>query len=167
MSDLSNHRKKWTGKEVKQLMKEINTMNIDKIAKIHKRTSNAIYLKLVREAAIIASEDPDIKLNELCEIVGLSPSKLLEGFNKIRYYFEDPTENSDSDSYSDSNSDSNSNSNSDCDCENNDDDISEPESSNIENKKDIVYFTDTTAYCIIIINLLGWGYYCYNSYKKL
>ena len=84
MSDLSNHRKKWTVKEVKQLMKEIHSIvDIEKIAKIHKRTSNGIYLKLVREAANIADEEPNIKLNELCDIVGLPASKLLEGFKKF------------------------------------------------------------------------------------
>ena len=54
MSDLSNHRKRWTVKEVKQLMKEIRTMDIQNIAKIHKRTYSGIYFKLVREAVNIA-----------------------------------------------------------------------------------------------------------------
>ena len=41
-----NHGKLWTNEETTQLMKEIKLINIKEIAIIHKRTENAIFLKL-------------------------------------------------------------------------------------------------------------------------
>jgi len=164
MSDLSNHRKKWTVKEVKQLMKEIHSIvDIEKIAKIHKRTSNGIYLKLVREAANIADEEPNIKLNELCDIVGLPASKLLEGFKKIKYEFDDD-DSYDSD-ITDVSDDSNDSDDTVKNEVNNNDDISDTESYNIEDKKEIVYFSNVATGIIITINLLGLGYYLYKQFK--
>ena len=84
MSDLSNHRKKWTVKEVKQLMKEIRTMDIQNIAKIHKRTYSGIYFKLVREAVNIAEENPNIKLTELCDMY-----KLKTGYYRVKITSDD------------------------------------------------------------------------------
>ena len=81
-----NHGKYWTVKETKQLMKEIKIMEINHIANIHKRTPNAIFLKLIKEASKIADESEyDITLDDLSVITSLHPSKLLEGFKKISY----------------------------------------------------------------------------------
>jgi len=81
-----NHGKLWTVKETKQLMKEVKIMEINHIALLHKRTPNAIFLKLIREASRIAEEeDDDFTLEDLSVITSLSPSKLLEGFKRIKY----------------------------------------------------------------------------------
>ena len=81
-----NHGKIWTVKETKQLMKEVKIMEINHIALLHKRTPNAIFLKLIREASKIAEEeDDDFTLEDLSIITSLSPSKLLEGFKRIKY----------------------------------------------------------------------------------
>jgi hypothetical protein len=81
-----NHGKLWTVKETKQLMKEVKIMEINHIALLHKRTPNAIFLKLIREASKIAEEeDDDFTLEDLSIITSLSPSKLLEGFKRIKY----------------------------------------------------------------------------------
>jgi len=81
-----NHGKLWTVKETKQLMKEVKNMEINHIALLHKRTPNAIFLKLIHEASKIAEEeDDDFTLEDLSVITSLSPSKLLEGFKRIKY----------------------------------------------------------------------------------
>ena len=81
-----NHGKLWTVKETKQLMKEVKIMEINHIALLHKRTPNAIFLKLIREASKIAEEeDDDFTLEDLSVITSLSPLKLLEGFKRIKY----------------------------------------------------------------------------------
>jgi len=81
-----NHGKIWTVKETKQLMKEVKIMEINHIALLHKRTPNAIFLKLIREASKIAEEeDDDFTLEDLSIITSLSPLKLLEGFKRIKY----------------------------------------------------------------------------------
>ena len=73
-----NHGKYWTVKETKQLMKEIKIMEINHIANIHKRTPNAIFHKLIKEASKIADESEyDITLDDLSVITSLHPSKLL------------------------------------------------------------------------------------------
>jgi hypothetical protein len=172
MSDLSNHRKKWTVKEVKQLMKEIRTMDIQNIAKIHKRTYSGIYFKLVREAVNIAEEDPNIKLTELCDIVKLQPAELLAGFKKIKYDFNDYN-SSDSDTSSEYSKDSDDSDYSDDSEDSDNSSISSYNSNNkisnntIEDKKTMVYFSNMTSYCIIMINLLGIAYFLYTEHIRL
>lgn len=97
-----NHGKLWTVKETKQLMKEVKIMEINHIALLHKRTPNAIFLKLIREASKIAEEeDDDFTLEDLSIITSLSPSKLLEGFKRIKYtrFDDDNIDDNDDDNY--------------------------------------------------------------------
>jgi len=97
-----NHGKLWTVKETKQLMKEVKNMEINHIALLHKRTPNAIFLKLIHEASKIAEEeDDDFTLEDLSVITSLSPSKLLEGFKEINYtkFEEEENNNSFDDEY--------------------------------------------------------------------
>jgi hypothetical protein len=97
-----NHGKLWTVKETKQLMKEVKIMEINHIALLHKRTPNAIFLKLIREASKIAEEeDDDFTLEDLSIITSLSPSKLLEGFKRIKYtrFDDDNYDDNDDDNY--------------------------------------------------------------------
>jgi len=97
-----NHGKIWTVKETKQLMKEVKIMEINHIALLHKRTPNAIFLKLIREASKIAEEeDDDFTLEDLSIITSLSPSKLLEGFKRIKYtrFDDDNIDDNDDDNY--------------------------------------------------------------------
>ncbi len=109
MSEYANHGKKWTVKEIKQLLKEVKTIDLKDIAQIHKRTPYAIYLKLVKEASKIADEDYDISLEELSKTVGLTPETLLTGFKKIKYDFiridDDTDSENDDNDYDDYNSD--------------------------------------------------------------
>ena len=73
-------------------------MEINHIAIMHKRTPNAIFLKIIREASKIAEDDYDISLNDLSIITSLNTSKLLEGFKKINYKrFDDEIETDDED----------------------------------------------------------------------
>jgi hypothetical protein len=60
-----NHGKKWSINETIQLMKEIKILTIDEIAKNHKRTNKAIFLKLIREAAKLADNDNTLDLYDL------------------------------------------------------------------------------------------------------
>jgi hypothetical protein len=97
-----NHGKLWTVKETKQLMKEVKIMEINHIALLHKRTPNAIFLKLIREASKIAEEEEDdITLEDLSVITSLSPSKLLEGFKRIKYtrFDDDNIDDNNDDNY--------------------------------------------------------------------
>jgi len=97
-----NHGKLWTVKETKQLMKEVKIMEINHIALLHKRTPNAIFLKLIREASKIAEEEEDdITLEDLSVITSLSPSKLLEGFKRIKYtrFNDDNIDDNNDDNY--------------------------------------------------------------------
>ena len=90
-----NHGKYWTVKETKQLMKEIKIMDINHIATMHKRTPNAIFLKIIKEASKIAEDDYEISLNDLSIITTLPTSKLLEGFKKISFKRFNEVETSD------------------------------------------------------------------------
>ena len=60
-----NHGKLWTHTETLQLMKEIKLINMKDIATIHKRTENAIFLKLIREAAKLSLNDTELTLYDL------------------------------------------------------------------------------------------------------
>ena len=80
-----NHGKLWTNEETTQLMKEIKIIDINQIAIIHKRTENAIFLKLIREAARLSMNDNQLTLYDLSIITSLKISKILQGFKKINY----------------------------------------------------------------------------------
>ena len=93
-----NHGKKWDTEETNKLMKEIKILNINEIAKIHKRTDNAIFLKLIREAAKIAEADKNINIYDLSIITTLKVRTIINGFKKInykRFQFEDKNEEED------------------------------------------------------------------------
>lgn len=147
MSEFTNHGKKWTVKETKQLLKEARmlndkTTNLNNIALVHKRTPYAIYMKLVKEASKIADEDYDINLEELSEIVGLKPNNLLAGFKKIKYDFvvnDEDIENDDSD-YED---------------DNNEEEKEVSDDNNSQKKVMPTYI----CIIVIVINLAGWYYY--------
>ena len=85
MSYPENHGKLWTKTETNQLMKEIKLLNIKKISEIHKRTENAIFLKIIREAAKLCDIDNDLNLYDLSLITSLKISTLIQGFKKINY----------------------------------------------------------------------------------
>jgi len=85
MSYPENHGKLWTKTETNQLMKEIKLLNIKKISEIHKRTENAILLKIIREAAKLCDIDNDLNLYDLSLITSLKISTLIQGFKKINY----------------------------------------------------------------------------------
>ena len=80
-----NHGKLWTHTETLQLMKEIKIINIKDIATIHKRTENAIFLKLIREASKLSINDTELTLYDLSIITSLNISNLIQGFKKINY----------------------------------------------------------------------------------
>ena len=80
-----NHGKLWTNTETNNLMKEIQVINIKDIAKIHKRTENAIFLKIIREAAKLCDNDNKLTLYDLSLITSLKISNLIQGFKKINY----------------------------------------------------------------------------------
>ena len=80
-----NHGKLWTNTETNNLMKEIQVINIKDIAKIHKRTENAIFLKIIREAAKLCDNDNELTLYDLSLITSLKISNLIQGFKKINY----------------------------------------------------------------------------------
>jgi hypothetical protein len=86
MSYPENHGKVWTQIETNQLMKEIKIFNIKKNSEIHKRTENAIFLKIIREAAKIYDSDNRLTLHDLSIITSLKISTLIQGFKKINYY---------------------------------------------------------------------------------
>ena len=146
MSEFTNHGKKWTVKETKQLLKETRKINnMDTIAKIHKRTPYAIYLKLVKEASKIADENYEIDLKDLAKKVGLTPQALLDGFKKIKYYFVSNDEDSEDD---------------DPDNEDEDEDESEEVSNNEDdNKSEKQIMPISMSIMVIIINLAGLYYY--------
>jgi hypothetical protein len=154
MSEFTNHGKKWTVKETKQLLKETQKIdNMDNIAKIHKRTPYAIYLKLVKEASKIADEDYEIDLEDLAKKVGLTPQALLDGFKKIKYDFVSNDEDSEDD-YPDYDHDN----------EDESEEVSNNEDDNKSEKKIIVTYEKeimpiSMSIMVIIINLAGWYYY--------
>jgi len=80
-----NHGKLWTNEETTQLMKEIKLINIKEIAIIHKRTENAIFLKLIRHAAKLSINDNKLSLYDLSIITSLKISNIIQGFKKINY----------------------------------------------------------------------------------
>jgi hypothetical protein len=148
MSEFTNHGKKWTVKETKQLLKETRKIdNMDNIAKIHKRTPYAIYLKLVKEASKIADEDYEIDLEDLAKKVGLTPQALLDGFKKIKYDFVSNDEDSEDDDP-------------DYEPDNEDEDESEEVSNNEnDNKSEKQIMPISMSIMVIIIILAGWYYY--------
>jgi hypothetical protein len=81
----ANHGKIWTQMETTHLMKEIRLIDIKEIAKIHKRTENAIFLKIIREAAKLCDNDDELTLYDLSIITSLKISNLIQGFKKINY----------------------------------------------------------------------------------
>jgi hypothetical protein len=81
----ANHGKLWTQMETTHLMKEIRLIDIKEIAKIHKRTENAIFLKIIREAAKLCDNDDELTLYDLSIITSLKISNLIQGFKKINY----------------------------------------------------------------------------------
>jgi hypothetical protein len=144
MSEFTNHGKKWTVKETKQLLKETRMIdNMDNIAKIHKRTPYAIYLKLVKEASKIADEDYEIDLEDLAKEVGLTPQALLDGFKKIKYDFVSNDEDSKDDDP-------------DYEPDNESEEVSNNENDNKSEKKIMPIYM---SIMVIIINLAGWYYY--------
>jgi hypothetical protein len=101
-----NHGKKWDNKETNKLMKEIKILNIKEIAKIHKRTDNAIFLKLIREAAKIAEADKNLNIYDLSIITTLKVRTIINGFKKInynRFQFEDKNEEEEEEEFTDKN----------------------------------------------------------------
>ena len=100
-----NHGKLWTHTETLQLMKEIKLINMKDIATIHKRTENAIFLKLIREAAKLSLNDTELTLYDLSIITSLNISNLIQGFKKINYnkFMNDINDNDDNDDMNDMN----------------------------------------------------------------
>jgi len=101
-----NHGKKWDTEETNKLMKEIKILNINEIAKIHKRTNNAIFLKLIREAAKIAEADKNLNIYDLSIITTLKVRTIINGFKKInynRFQFEDKNEEEEEEEFTDKN----------------------------------------------------------------
>ena len=100
-----NHGKLWTTKETNHLMKEIQLLDIKEIAKIHKRTENAIFLKIIREAAKLCDNDNELTLYDLSIITSLKISNLIQGFKKINYskFIIDNDDNDDNDDNEDNN----------------------------------------------------------------
>jgi hypothetical protein len=80
-----NHGKIWTQNETNHLMKEIKLIDIKEIARIHKRTENAIFLKIIRESAKLCDNDNELTLYDLSIITTLKISNLIKGFKKINY----------------------------------------------------------------------------------
>jgi hypothetical protein len=80
-----NHGKYWTQNETNHLMKKIKLIDIKEIARIHKRTENAIFLKIIRESAKLCDNDDQLTLYDLSIITTLKISNLIEGFKKINY----------------------------------------------------------------------------------
>jgi hypothetical protein len=60
-------------------------IDIKEIARIHKRTENAIFLKIIRESAKLCDNDDQLTLYDLSIITTLKISNLIEGFKKINY----------------------------------------------------------------------------------
>ena len=85
MSHPDNHGKLWTKTETMQLMKEIKIIDIKTIANIHKRTENAIFLKIIREAAKLCDNDNTLTLYDLSLITSLNIYYLIQGIKKINY----------------------------------------------------------------------------------
>ena len=98
-----NHGKKWDIYETNKLMKEIKLLNMNEIAKIHKRTENAIFLKLIREAARLADADKNLDLYDLSIITTLRVKTIINGFKKINYKKFDNDNNNDNDNDNDNN----------------------------------------------------------------
>jgi hypothetical protein len=85
-----NHRTKWTNEEFNQLLKETNNkLNIKKIAQNHKRTINAIKFRLIRYAVKLIDEEPNTSLKHIQELTNMSREDLLEGFEKIKYNYNE------------------------------------------------------------------------------
>jgi hypothetical protein len=85
-----NHRKRWTKKEIKDLIKETQSkIDITKIAENHKRTISAIKFKLIRYAVDLIEEEPSTSLKHIQNLTNLSKEDLLEGFKKIKYNYKD------------------------------------------------------------------------------
>jgi hypothetical protein len=80
-----NHGKYWTQNETNHLMKEIKLIDIKEIARVHKRTENAIFLKIIRESAKLCDNNDQLTLYDLSIITTLKISNLIQGFKKINY----------------------------------------------------------------------------------
>jgi hypothetical protein len=161
-----NHGKYWTVKETKQLMKEIKIMDINHIATMHKRTPNAIFLKIIKEASKIADDDYDITLNDLSIITTLPTSKLLEGFKKISFkrFNEVETsddETSDDEEYDDNDDNNEENDDNDDNNDDNDDNNEENDDNNEENDDN----NEENYYSVLMISTLitvsCWTLYLY------
>ena len=143
-----NHRKKWTVKETKQLLKETRKISdLNSIALIHKRSPYAIYLKLVKEASKIADEDYEISLEDLSGIVGLKSEALLDGFKKIKYDFK----NHEDDNYEVD----------DYDSDDEEDEVKEVKEvkKELKEEKKLSVLDPCTSIIIILINLSGMYYF--------
>lgn len=91
-----NHRKRWTKKEIKDLIKETQSkIDITKIAENHKRTISAIKFKLIRYAVDLIEEEPSTSLKHIQKLTNLSKEDLLEGFKKIKYNYKDENDDED------------------------------------------------------------------------
>jgi hypothetical protein len=87
---MENHRARWTNKENLQLYKEArNHVDLETIANNHKRTICAIKYRLIRYAIEMADENEKLTLKDLCNKTNLSRKVLIEGFNKLKYNYDD------------------------------------------------------------------------------
>jgi len=85
-----NHRVRWTNKENIQLYKEAkNHIDLETIANNHKRTVCAIKYRLIRYAIEMAEDDDTLTMKDLCNKTNLSRKILIEGFNTLKYNYED------------------------------------------------------------------------------
>ena len=84
-----NHKIKWTNDELNQLLQETNNkLDINIIAKNHKRTVGAIKFKLIRYAAKLINDEPsNTSFKHIQKLTNLSRKELLEGFEKIKYNY--------------------------------------------------------------------------------
>jgi len=84
-----NHRVRWTNRENIQLYKEVNNrIDLETIAKNHKRTIGAIKYKLIRYAIEMAETDETLTMQDLCNKTNLSRKILIEGFKKLKYDYD-------------------------------------------------------------------------------
>jgi len=83
-----NHGNTWTDNETVQLYNEIeNGIDIETIANDHKRTVNSIKYKLVRYAIEMSEKNKLLTIEDLSKLTTLSCEDLMDGFNKLKYYY--------------------------------------------------------------------------------
>ncbi len=93
-----NHRMKWTDKENKQLLSEIqNKLSFREIAKNHKRTIGAIKYKIIRNVISDLNDNRNYKYNfkypepsieQIMKTTNLSKDDILDLFEKLKFDYK-------------------------------------------------------------------------------